>query len=133
MQNTPTSQDLLNAVNDGEATWPHNAHAVEDQATELAVLAALGKPSDAPMGVGLYRRAGRHSSPVRRLFDVVFGRETNTWSDQDLLVAPCDRCMCDRQPRHDLWVATGASVVSVHCCQTCRDELDRSLSNLVWH
>lgn len=128
-----TTQDVLHAIADGEMSWPYNAHAVEDSAVESIVLAALGKPTDAPSGVALYRRAGDRMSPVLRLIEVVFGRIVETWSDFDFFVAPCDRCARPVQPKHSLWVGAGASVVDVHCCDSCRKDLDASLVGLVWN
>lgn len=124
-------RDPLDAIDEVEKLWPHNAHAVEDPALEEAVLYALSKPTDAPNGVALLRRAGKHGSVVRRLFDAVFGKALD-WSLRDLLQAPCDRCSADVMPRHTLWVPAGATVVSVHCCDRCRVQLDDILVGLVW-
>ena len=128
-----TTQDILAAVADGEMSRPYNGYAVEDTGVETAVLTALGKPTDAPSGVALYRRAGQHSTSVRSLLKVVFGRLVQDWSDFDFFAAPCDRCARDVQPMHSLWIAAGASVVDVHCCDSCRQELDGSLTGLVWN
>ena len=54
-------------------------------------------------------------------------------ADFDFFAAPCDRCARDVQPMHSLWIAAGASVVDVHCCDSCRQELDGSLTGLVWN
>ena len=128
--NSVTAQQLLDAVEGAEQLWPHNAHAVEDTPVEMAVLVALGKPTGAPPAARLLRRSGNHPEPVRRLFDGVFGKALE-WSSFDLFAAPCDRCLRDVQPKHSLWVLAGATVVDLHCCTSCRNELDTSLSDLV--
>ncbi|GAB3875419.1 hypothetical protein [Terrabacter terrigena] len=123
--------DPLEIIEQAESLWPHNTHAVEDPAVSEAVQYALSKPTDAPNNVALLRRAGKHSSRVRRLFDVVFGKAM-LWSDFDFFEAPCDRCLGDIQPQHSLWVPAGATVVEVHMCADCRVQVDALLTDLVW-
>ncbi|WP_418062428.1 hypothetical protein [Pimelobacter simplex] len=129
MYNTLTADTILGAVETGAMLWPHNQQATEDIGVEMAVLAALGKPTDAPTGKALHRRAGAHFSQVRPL---LVGLNRNNWTLRDMDEAPCDRCDRDVSCRHTLRVPAGATVVELHVCQRCREQLDGSLLDLVW-
>lgn len=126
-----SANKILTAMDEAESLWPHNSHAVEDEAVEMAVLAAIGRPTDAPNHTALLRPGRKTTTPIRRLFHAVFGKAMG-WSNYDLMAAPCDRCVRDVQPEHTLWVNAGATVVELHCCADCRAELDSSLIDLVW-
>lgn len=122
MNSSPT-RDPLDVIEEAAMLWPHNQEAIEDTNVEMAVLVALGKPHDSPMNTALVRRGCSHSETVRSLFGAMFGK-AQSWSSYDFFKALCDRCLRDVQPCHSLWVPAGASVVEVHCCQRCREELD---------
>lgn len=112
--------------------WPHNSHAVEDQAIEIAVHVAWSIPNDQGVGVPLLRQARESDRPAMPLFNAVFDPNSQPWTDHDFFAAPCDRCKKDVQPTHSLWVVTGESVIDIHCCERCRRDLDGALHNLVW-
>lgn len=127
--NTLATDTILGAVETGAMLWPHNEQATEDIGVEMSVLAALDKPTDAPMGRALHRRAGAHFSPVRPL---LVGLNRNNWTLRDMDEAPCDRCARDVSSRHTLLVPAGATVVELHVCQRCREQLDGAFLDLVW-
>jgi hypothetical protein len=133
MKTPDTADAVLHAIDESETVWPHNDFLIEDQPIEMAVLYALGRPADdLPAGAALLRPAGNRRSPIRRLFDVVFGRAAQKWTDHDLLAAPCDRCIRNVQPEHTLWVPAGRSVVELHLCDDCRTTLDADFPGIVW-
>jgi hypothetical protein len=129
-----TAEAILAGIEESEALWPHNDILYNDHAIDLAVQHALAKPIDGmPSDVaGLLRSGGNRPGVSRRLFLVVFGRAAQTWTDYDLFCAPCDRCLRDVQPEHTLWIPAGRSVVELHVCRRCHDELDADFSGIVW-
>lgn len=114
--------------------WPHNAWATEDLGIEMALHKAFGNAAgrdDLPIGTPLLGFVNDHA-PAVPLYDALFNGGER-WEVADLYAA-CDRCCADSQPKHALWVATGETVVSVHCCEGCRRQLDADFTEprLVW-
>ncbi len=129
---TITADAMLAAVQDGEdlVDW-----------AEPNLLALNDEPLDAAARGGLYATLPEEyvGSPLLHfahdpewepipLMEALVTDFTERYRRND-----CDRCLgAGQAPADQLWVPMGASVVVVHCCESCRTTLDADYSGLVW-
>jgi len=121
---------LLSAVQDANdlVSWAApNADVTQDERCEKRMFQALMCPVPAELSVGV---------PLLRFWNLSIEAQPLVQAmldDRKTSTASCERCGYADPGEHCLWIPIGVSVVALHFCTHCRNELDTAFAHtLVW-